>query len=300
MSKLTYYYLRLIETISRNLANKTSFLFFDKVFCKAKYRRILHKKLNLKKPLGFNAKIQWLKLYDRKPLYTQLADKYAVRDYVKERVGNQYLNKLFGVYDSVNDINFDSLPNKFILKATHGGGMNIICEEKEDLDMNLVKEKFDKWMQINFYHRKGEWQYKNIKPRIICEKFLEGDDNLVANDYKIYCFNGKPSYILVIADRFIQCKEAVFDTNWKKMPFHFDYPLTDKFIPEPAQFDLMLNLAKKLSSGIDFCRVDMYSCNGQVIIGELTLHTASGFEIFDPPEYDDKFGELLRISKRDK
>jgi len=300
MQGITYYYLRLIEEVTRFLANKTSLLVFDKVFCKAKYRRILKKKLNLKNPQGFNEKIQWLKLYDRDPLYTQLADKYAVRSYVKERVGEHHLNELYGVYEEIDEIDFENLPNRFALKATHGGGMNIICDDKAQLNIDSVKEKFSQWMKINFYERKGEWQYKNIKSKIICEKYLGGDDHQVAMDFKIYCFNGKPTFVLVVVDRFTNHTEAFFDTNWVLQPFYVDYPPTNKVLQKPDQFEVMLEIAENLSTGLPFCRVDLYNYEGKTIVGELTLHSNSGFEIFNPSETDQLFGKLLKLPVRRK
>lgn len=295
MSKFTHYYLRLIETISRYLANKTSLLFFDEVFCKAKYRRILHKKLDLKNPQGFNAKIQWLKLYDRNPLYTQLADKYAVREYVKERIGEQYLNELIGVYSSVDEIDFNQLPNKFVLKANHGCGWNVICEDKEKLDIVQAKKNLNEWMNMNFYEIKGEWQYKNILPKIICERYLGDEQKRLPYDYKFLCFNGKPLYINLIINRLYDYKEAYFDINWIFQPFHEKYPLIEKEIVRPLNFELMFELAKKLSAGIPFCRGDFYNLGNEIIFGELTMYPNSGYQIYIPPETDDQLGELLSL-----
>ena len=295
MHSITYYYLRFIEEVTRFLANKTSLLVFDKLFCKAKYRRILKKKLNLKNPQGFNEKMQWLKLYDRNPLYTQLADKYAVREFVQERVGSQYLNELLGVYTSVDEINFDNLPNQFALKANHGCGWNIICNNKKQLDIELSKAKLSLWLKSSFYHRKGEWQYKNIPPRIICEKYLGDLNKEVAIDYKFYCFNGKPKFINVVLGRFINHTEAYYDEKWTLQSFHDDYPFIEKDVPKPDQWELMVELAKKLSAGIKFCRVDLYFYKENVYFGEITFYPYSGFQIFVPPETDYLFGELIDI-----
>jgi len=295
MDNLSYYYLRFVEEVSRFFANKTGLLFFDKVFFTAKYRRILHKKMNLKNPQTFNEKMQWLKLYDRNPLYTHLADKYSAREFVKERIGQQYLNELINVYSSVNEIDFESLPDQFALKANHGCGWNIICHDKSQLDIELSKAQLSKWLKSNFYNQKGEWQYKNIPPRIICERYLGDLNKEIAIDYKFYCFTGKPKYVNVVLGRFNNHTEAYYDEKWELQSFHDDYPFIEKEVPKPDQWELMVELAKKISEGINFCRVDLYDFNGGVFFGEITFYPYSGFQKFIPPETDFLFGELVSL-----
>jgi len=294
--KYSYYYFRMVEEICRILARLYPFIIFDKIYCSAKYRRILNEKLNLKNPQTFNAKIQWLKLYDRNPKYTQLTDKYAVREYVKDRIGEQYLNELIGVYSNVDEIDFERLPNKFVLKATHGSGWNIVCDNKEKLNIQEVKARLAKWLKLNWYHKKGEWNYKNIHPRIICEKYLEGDKQVGLVDYKFFCYHGNPKFIDVHVDRFTNHMEALYDKKWILQPFHLEYPPPpNREIPQPAQLDLMVELAKKISSGIDFCRVDLYNFNNSVIFGEITFYDGSGFDLFIPREFDYILGTYLNL-----
>jgi hypothetical protein len=297
-TKSSYYIYRLIEEICRYFAKIYPLVFFDKVYCSVKFRRILGEKLNLANPKTLNEKINWLKLYDRNPLYEQLADKYAVREYVKYRIGGQYLNDLIGVYDSVDEINFDRLPDKFVLKATHGCGWNIICSNKEELNIDDAKAKLRSWLKMNWYNSKGEWQYKNIPPRIVCEKYLGNNNLQVATDYKIHCFHGNPKYINVVVDRFKNHTEGYFDEKWNLQPFHENFPLISEELPKPAQWDLMFEIAKKISAGIDFCRVDLYDFNERVIFGEITLYHSSGFEIWIPREYDYKLGTYLNLPNK--
>jgi len=300
-SKFSYFYFRFIEVLCRFLARIYPMLIFDKVYCSAKYRRIFGKKLNIKNPQTFNEKIQWLKLYDRNPLYTQLADKYAVREYVKNRIGEQYLNELFGIYTSVDEIDFEHLPNRFVLKATHGCKWNIICSSKEELNIDEAKAKLAKWLKMNWYEIKGEWNYRNIPPRIIYEKFLEGDEQLGLITYMIHCFNGNPKLIDVFLDEMGKFGkpqyEAIYDTEWILQPFKFSYPLPIVEIPRPSHLDLMIKLAKELSSDTDYCRVDLYNFADHLVFGEITLFNASGFEMISPREYDFKLGDYLTLSK---
>lgn len=293
--KVSYNYFRTVENISRYLANKTSLLYFDKLYCLAKYQRVLQKKLNLNQPRSFNEKIQWLKLYDRNPIYIQLADKYAVREYVKERIGEQYLNELIGVFSSVDEINFDQLPNQYALKANHGCGWNIICENKKTLDVVQVKNKLDDWLNMNFYEIKGEWQYKNIVPKIICERYLGDENKKVAFDYKFYCFHGEPKYINVVKNRFVDFREAYYNVDWELQPFHENHPIINEELQRPSNLELMIEIAKKLSYGIPFCRVDLYDYKSQAYFGEITLHHNSGFQIYIPSEADSHLGKLLTL-----
>ncbi len=296
-SKIIHYYFGMLEKTSRVIANNTSLFFFDKVHCSMKYRRIFHEQLNLKNPKSFHEKLQWIKLYDRNPFYTQLADKYAVREYVKNRIGDEYLNELLGLYSNVDEIDFDKLPMRFVLKVTHGCGWNIICPDKNKLDIQKAKSCLSKWLNMSWYNIKGEWVYKNIPPKIICEKYLDGDKVLGLVDYKFLCFQGKPEFIDVHINRYTYHMEAVYNTNWNIEAFLEVIPRIEQEIPKPSQFDLMLDLAKKLSTGINFCRVDFYNYDEMVIFGEITFFPWSGYERFTPPSFGDKLGTYLPIPK---
>ena len=292
------YSLRALELFSRKLAILLPLLIFDKIYYSAKYQRIFQKRLNLNNPQSFNEKIQWLKTYDRKPLYTQLADKYAVRDFVKDKIGNKYLNELIGVWDSVDEINFEKLPEKFVLKATHGCGWHVICPNKAIFDPIITKSKIEKWLKLNWYNLKGEYHYKNITPRIVCEKYLEDENNEIPVDYKFYCFNGYPKYVEAVAGRYNNRTEGYFDIDWNLQPFHRNYPVLKNNLMKPSQLELMGELASILSNDMDFCRVDFYNYLGKVIFGEITLFPYSGFHPFIPNNYDYIIGSLLLLRKK--
>lgn len=263
------------------------------------YERIMGEKLNLKSPQTYNEKIQWLKLYDSTPLKTQLADKYLVRDYVKEKIGEEYLIPLLGVYDSFDEIDFDALPNSFVLKANHGCGWNIIVKDKNSFDKVDAKQKFDAWMNTNFAFSNGfELHYYNIKPKIIAEEYLEnGNDDLY--DYKVFCFDGKAESVMFLSERKIGLKMAFYDKEWHKLPFVYSYPRNEDEICRPNNLEHILGLAEKLSHGFAHVRVDFYVLNdGRIKFGEMTFTSASGISKWNPPEQDRIYGELIKLPKK--
>ncbi len=270
--------------------------FPDEVYLKILYRARMGKKLNIINPKTFNEKLQWLKLYDRDPLYTNLVDKYEVRKYIAEAIGEEYLVPLIGVWNSFDEIDFSKLPNKFVLKCTHDSGGVIICKDKSKLKINSVIKSINRKLKRNYYYYGREWPYKNIKPRIIAEKFM-GEWNKDLKDYKFFCFNGEPKLILVCSERYRDTglKETFFDTAWNitniKRPGHS----RDINIHKPTKLDEMLSLSKKLSEGKSFIRVDFYEINGQVYFGELTFYPASGFTGFKPEKYDEILGGWIEI-----
>ena len=252
--------------------------------------------LNLENPKTFNEKIQWIKLYDSTPLKTRLADKYLVRDWVKKQVGEKYLIPLLGVWDKFDDINFDKLPNKFVLKANHGCGWNIIVKDKSIFNKADAKRKLDKWLNTNYAFKSGfELYYKDIPPKIIAEDFLENEGKDL-DDYKIWCFNGKPKFIFFLAERQIKLKLAVYDPNWNLLPFGCSFPQYKKLVPKPDNLDEMLNVAKVLCKDFAYVRVDLYRLDdGSLKFGEMTFTTASGMCTWDPPEYDLVLGEMITL-----
>src|SRR5690625_2342352 len=211
------------------------YLLSDKRILQKRFRERLDRELDLENPVKFNDKLQWLKLYWRDPLATQCADKYGVREYVKEKIGAQYLNELIAVYDSVDEIDIGKLPNSFVLKGTHGSGFNIICKDKNKMDWDKEFKKMRRWMWTNYYLPKREWVYKNIKPRIICEAFLEQDDDDELRDYRFFCFNGEPKFIAVdlsITDK-KKTRRNLYDLNWTLLEGEITYPNeTNKKIPK--------------------------------------------------------------------
>jgi len=252
---------------------------------------------DLKNPKSFNEKLQWLKLHWRDPKATQCADKYSVRHYVIEQGYGDILNNLLGVYDNVDDINFDSLPNKFVLKATHGSGMNIICKDKSKLDINNAKKMMMKWLKQNYYYHSFEWVYKDIRPRIVCEEFLEDSEYKDLIDYKFMCFNGEIRCLFICSDRdnIAGLKVDFYDMDWKLMPFYRYYPNSGNKIEKPEGFDRMIEYAKILSRPFPFVRVDFYQVNGKIFFGELTFFPGSGMEYFKPELYDYRFGDWIKL-----
>ena len=260
------------------------------------YKRISGIELDLENPKTYNEKIQWLKLYDSTPLKTRLSDKYLVRDWVTEKIGGEYLIPLLGVWDSFDEINFDNLPNDFVLKANHGCGWNIIVRDKGIFDKDDAKSKFLKWMNLNFaFHYGLELQYLNIQPKIIAEEYIENRDQDLY-DYKVFCFDGKANSVMFLSERQHGLKMAFYDLQWNKLPFVYSYPQNDKEIPRPKNLDLLIELSEKLSAGFPHVRVDFYILNdGSLKFGEMTFSSASGSCKWNPPEQNRIFGDMIKL-----
>lgn len=271
----------------------------DKAMIKIEYRLKIHKPLHLAPPITFNEKLQWLKLNDRKPVYTIMADKYEVREYIKEKIGEQYLVPIYGVWESVDDIAFDMLPDEFVLKCTHDSGSVIVCRNKNELDLVNIKKFLNSRLKKNSFWYGREWPYKNIKPRIIAEKLLKDSryENLPV--FKIFCFNGEPKIIQqLLNDK--QPNETVdyFDTNWNRLNMIQRFPNSVNPIERPKRLDDMLKIAGKLSEGTAFLRIDLYEVNNEIVFSEHTFYTDSGYSIFEPEEecWDEKLGEWIDLS----
>ena len=288
-----------LRSLVQSLRNRIMPLIPDGMKDRYRAREILWnrcgQKLDLKLPKTFSQKIQWLKLYYRNPLFTQLADKYSVRRYVAEKIGEEYLVPLFGVYEAVSEIDFDALPEKFALKGTHGSTWNILCHDKKQLNWEEAKEKMDRWLHTNFYDYSREWVYKNIKPRIVCEKLLEMPSGEAMWDYKIFCFNGLPKYIVVDVGRFSEHTRNVYDLEWDLQPVFYTYPPSSSPLPKPEQLPKMLELASILSQESPFARIDFYIHEARIYFGEITFYPASGFMPWRPREFDETVGQLLKL-----
>lgn len=273
----------------------------DSIYLKIKFKKKMGCRLNLKHPQTYNEKLQWLKLYDRRKIYTKMVDKYEAKEYVAAIIGEKYIVPNYGVWDSFDEIDFSILPDKFVLKTTHDSGGVVICTDKNTLDIEAARSKLVFSLNKNYYYQGREWPYKSVKHRIIAEKYIEqtGSDDL--RDYKFFCFNGVAKIVLVCSERFSKegLKEDFFGRNWEhlklKRKAHNNSP---QKIERPHQFDEMLLLAEKLSKGIPFLRVDFYEINGNVYFGELTFYPASGFEGFEPEEWDYKMGEWINLPKK--
>ena len=270
----------------------------DEAYLRLMFRLRLGRKLDLKNPKSYNEKIQWLKLYDRNPIYTTLVDKYEVKKYVADRIGEQYIIPTLGVWDKFEDIDFAKLPDQFVLKTTHDSGGVVICKDKRMFDITAARKKLERSLHANYYMRGREWPYKNVKPRIIAEQYMVDESGYELKDYKIFCFDGFAKAMFIATDRQVEGEETKFDfydMNFKHLPFTNRHPNATHEIKRPKSFDEMKMLAEKLSQGIPQVRVDFYDINGKVYFGELTLSHWSGMIPFEPEERDYKFGEWIKL-----
>ncbi|EYE87682.1 glycosyl transferase [Fervidicella metallireducens AeB] len=275
----------------------------DKLYLRLQYKNFTGKKLDLNNPQTFNEKLQWLKLYDRNPLYTQLVDKYEVRKYIAETIGEEYLIPLIGVWDKFEDIDFSKLPNQFVLKPNHTSGNIFICKDKSKIDYVELRKEVNMWLKRRYYWVHREWPYKNVKPRIICEKYMVDESSVELKDYKFMCFNGEVKCSFVCLNRYSSNGLNVdfYDMDWNPMPFERHYASSGTVITKPKNFDKMVKFAEKLSKDMSFVRVDFYETNGQLYFGELTFYPGSGFEEFTPESYDYLLGSWIKLpSKIDK
>lgn len=270
----------------------------DKIYLKLKYYIIFHKKLNLKSPTTYNEKLQWLKLYNRKKIYTQMVDKYEVKKYVANIIGEEYIIPTLGVYDKFDDIDFQKLPKQFVIKCTHDSGGLVICKDKDSFNYEQAKIKINKSLKNNYFYSGREWPYKNVKPRIIIEKYIEDESGYELKDYKFFCFDGEPKTMFIATDRSNPKEETkfdFFDMSFEHLPFTNGHPNSTKKIIKPKGFNEMKKLAKTLSKDFPHVRIDFYDINGKIYFGEITLFHWSGFVPFEPEEWDYKFGEWIKL-----
>jgi hypothetical protein len=271
----------------------------DRRYAEKRFFETFGRKLDLQNPVTLNEKLQWVKLYDRRPIMTDLTDKYLVRSYVKDKVGEQYLAPLYGVYESVDELipHLSDFPDKYILKATHGCRWNVVVTDSSspsENDLNNLRN----WLSKNYYDAGREWCYKNIRPRIICEKLIEPvNPEFGLVEYRILCFHGEPVFVLVILDHFGERYRNFYDLSWRQVPIEIDYSGSGQLsvkLSKPRNLDLMIEMARKLCEGFSFVRVDMYS-ERKVLFGEMTFYPGCGFIIFNPEELDTIFGEYLNV-----
>ena len=267
----------------------------DKLFINLFYREAYGYFPNLNNPKTFDEKLQWYKLYYRVPLMTTLTDKYEVRRYLEDKGFSGILNELYGVYNSVDKIDFSKLPERFVIKATHGSGMNIICKDKESLNWETSRRLMNKWLKRNWYHFGREWSYKNIKPRLICEKYLENKEFEELIDYKFYCYNNKPEMLFVCTGRFSAggLKYSAYDMDWNRISVYKGRPSSDIVMEKPDNLQAMITIASELCQGFPFIRVDLYLVKGKIVFGELTFYPDSGIVPFTPDKYNYFFGDLF-------
>lgn len=274
----------------------------DRFYLQLLYRRVFGKKLNLLNPITYNEKLQWLKLYNRNPLYSRLVDKYEVKKWVENRIGAQYLIPTIGVWNEFDEIDFEKLPNQFVLKCTHDSGGVIIVNNKSELNIVNAREKINRCLKRNYFWPGREWPYKNVTPRIIAEDYISFKDSDLSGipDYKFFCFDGKVNALLVATDRQAgDTKFDFFDNKFTPLPFRWGHDHARVTPGKPKNFDQMVRIAETLSKGFPHVRVDLYNCDGMVYFGELTFTHWSGFCPFEPEEWDSRFGEWINLPDRD-
>jgi len=271
----------------------------DKAYLKLIYRISLHKPLNLHNPKSFSEKIQWLKLYDHNMLYPLFVDKYAVKQYVADKIGAEHIIPTLGVWNTFDGIDFETLPQRFILKCTHDSASFILCHDKKTLNLPALKRKLEKHLKQDYAKLSREWPYAKVKHRIIAEPMLTDSTGELPQDWKLLCFNGKVKVVYTVSHRETDPRNDYFDENFNHLPFENIHPKSaDSELPQrPAALCEMIQIAEILSQGIAQVRVDLYYVNHTVYFGELTLYHAAGFSVFKPEEWDRKLGEWLDISK---
>lgn len=269
----------------------------DKTYLRIKYFLKMKRILHLKSPRTFNEKLQWLKLYDRNPEYTTMVDKYAVKRYVADKIGEQYIIPTLGVWKKFDDIDFDKLPNQFVLKCTHDSGGLVICRDKSKLDIDAARKKISVSLNSNYYYSGREWPYKNVPPRIIAEQYMEDKQLGELRDYKFFCFNGKAIFLYLSEGSHTKNQRICYlSLNWKPMNIgRDDYKPFEKLPPNPNNLEEMIRIAEELSQGVPHVRVDFYDVNGQILFGELTFYSGSGFTKFNPESADFEIGKLLDL-----
>lgn len=287
---------KFLKRILLHYASKNIIKISDRKYIELKYEVIMGKKLNLDKPKTFNEKLQWLKLYDRNPNYTNMVDKYEAKKYVSKIIGEDYIIPTFGIYNKFEDIDFKELPNQFVVKPTHTSGNIYLCKNKNEINYKKLKKIINGWLKRKYYYIHREWPYKNVKPRIIIEKYMQDKNfNEDLKDYKFFCFNGKVKMILVCSNRFSNLNKTFFDENWKIFDFQEGNHGRDESIKKPINFEKMKELSEQLAQNLSFVRIDFYDINGKIYFGEITFFPSAGFEKFNPDKYDEFFGKMIKL-----
>lgn len=290
-------YLRHPQKIITKLAGMGYLPFIsDETYLRMRFKQQVGYELDFDEPKTFNEKLQWLKLHDRRPEYTTMVDKYAAKKWVADRIGVEHVIPTLGVWDHFVEIDFDELPDQFVLKCTHDSGGLVIVKDKSRLDKKAANKKIEKCLKRNFYYAGREWPYKNVPPRIIAEPYLTDESGIELKDYKIFNFDGVPKLIQVDYGRFIEHKRNLYSTDWQYIEAAIEYPTDpEHHISKPKNLDDMLELAHKLSAGYPHVRTDFYNIDGKILFGELTLLHGAGFEKFMPPELGLQMGQWLTL-----
>ncbi|HFK1432574.1 TPA: ATP-grasp fold amidoligase family protein [Bacillus cereus] len=288
---LTNLYDNLKQNYYKNFVSKEDFI-------KKRFKERLGREVELSNPVKYNDKLQWLKLNWYDAVATKCADKFEVRDFVKEKIGEEYLNDFYGVFESVDEINIDLLPNSFVLKGTHGSGFNIVCRDKTKMDWDKEFKKMRRWLKTNYYLQNGEWVYKDIRPRIICEKYIEQETGAELRDYRFFCFNGEPKFITVdfsITNK-NKTRRNLYDLEWNLLEKEISYPRENKIkVNKPDKLEEMVKLSRLLSSRFPHARVDFYYIKEKIIFGEITFFHQSGMGKVKPLEFEEEMGRWLQL-----
>lgn len=275
----------------------------DRRYLEILYRYKFKKPLNIENPQTYNEKLQWLKLYDRRPEYTVMVDKYLVKQYVADKIGDKYIIPTLGVWDRFEDIDFDKLPDEFVLKCTHDSGGLVICTDIKKLDKDNARKTINHSLKRNYFLNTREWPYKNVQPRIIAEQYMVDESGYELKDYKFFCFDGVPKAMFVASDRGIEGEETkfdFFDMDFQHLPFINGHPNANKEIACPKSFDEMKRLAAILSKGLPQTRIDFYDINGSVYFGEITFYHWSGLVPFEPEAWDHVFGSWISLPQKER
>lgn len=280
---------------NQKLNEKFKCILDDKEYISRQFEYHIGYRPNLEKPQTFNEKIQWLKLYDRNPEYIKMVDKYEAKKYIADKIGEEFIIPTLGIYNSFEEVNFANLPDRFVLKCTHDSGSVVICKDKESLNKTEAKNILERRLRLNYYWLGREWPYKNIKPRIIVEEYLEGGEEFI--DYKFLCMKGKVKISFTCSNRFQPDGLCVnfYDREWNPLPFERHYPRRKKEIEKPEKYEDMVRIAENLSAGLTFVRIDFYVIKNQIRVGEITFYPGNGMEEFTPVVWDYRLGDMLQL-----
>lgn len=273
----------------------------DETYLKFVYFFVFKKRLNLENPKSFSEKLQWIKLYDRNPYYMKLVDKYEAKIVAESQIGEEHIIKTYGVWDNFDDIDFDKLPEKFVLKCTHDSGCVVICTDKNSFDINAAKAKINKGLNRNYYWIAREWPYKDVKPRIIAEEYIESNAQGGLKDYKFFCFDGEVKALFIASDRYDKSEELkfdFFDSDFNFIEAYNGHPSSNGHVAKPGNFEEMKAIASKLSKGFPEVRIDLYSVGDKIYFGEYTFFSNSGLVPIEPESFDLELGSYIKLPNK--
>ena len=294
--------------ILNNVINGRLFLFwmliskwipYDELYIRVFYRLAMQEPLDLKGPVTYTQKIQWLKMHNNNLIYTRMVDKYAVKEMIAKELGQQYVIPLLGVWDDFDAIDFGKLPNQFVLKTTHDSGNVLVCKDRRHFDIAKAKKKFSQALKTNYFFKSREYPYKNAVPRIIAEKYMHDKTQEELTDYKFFCFHGEPRILQIISNKGVGKKVNCYDMEFNLLSLATDLSGINDTLTKPDNFCEMVDIARKLSKGLIHVRVDLYSINGQVFFGEYTFHNGGGIVNFNPPEWNKILGDMIVLPTKD-